>query len=74
MKPEQVAEATALRLSDWGRMLVAKHATPAVLIAVGHDHVSGDVTVLIPDDVTTAEVITLLRGVAVDLQRQEDSR
>ena len=74
MSPEQVAEVTAFRLSDWGRMLVAKHATPAVLIAVGHDHVSGDVTVLVPDDATMQEVITLLRGVAVSLQRQEDSR
>jgi len=44
-------EITAERLAGWSKKLSAQHATPLLLVAVGHDHVSGQVVVCIPEGI-----------------------
>jgi hypothetical protein len=38
------------RLNDWGKDCIRDHATPALLLAIGHDHVSGEAHLYVPDD------------------------
>lgn len=45
-----VEQITRQRLKDWGNDCIRDHATPALLLAVGHDHVSGEVHLYVPDD------------------------
>lgn len=74
MSPERVTDIVSGRLAEWGNILAQSHCTPVALVGVGHDHASGLLKLCVPEDATMQEVITLLRGVAVSLQRQEDSR
>jgi len=41
---------TIERLKDWGADCIRDHATPALLLAIGHDDRSGEVHVYVPDD------------------------
>lgn len=38
------------RMALWTQDAMRDHATPALLLAIGHDHVSGEVHVYVPDD------------------------
>jgi len=49
-KPVPVEQIVQERLTDWGRDCVRDHATPALLLAIGHDHASGEVHLYVPDD------------------------
>jgi hypothetical protein len=44
------------RLDEWKKDLVEAHSTPVLMLAVGHDHVSGEIHILIPEDITTQQV------------------
>ncbi|GAI81422.1 unnamed protein product, partial [marine sediment metagenome] len=37
------------RLDKWQQRLIDEHATPVILVGVGHDHRSGQVVVYIPE-------------------------
>lgn len=61
---------TRERLERWGQDCVREHATPLVLIAVGHDAVAGKIVICRPEDgPTDAEIGALLRRVGKDLMR-----
>jgi hypothetical protein len=45
-----VTAITRHRLEDWGTDCIRDHATPALLLAIGHDHVSGEAHIYVPDD------------------------
>jgi hypothetical protein len=38
------------RLTDWMRDCIRDHATPALLLAIGHDAHSGETHIYVPDD------------------------
>lgn len=38
------------RLETWAKDCVRDHATPALLLAIGHDEFSGEVHLYMPDD------------------------
>ena len=40
---------TIERLKDWGADCIRDHATPALLLAIGHDDHAGEIHVYIPD-------------------------
>ncbi|HEV8639400.1 MAG TPA: hypothetical protein VG370_34765 [Chloroflexota bacterium] len=59
---------TRERLGRWARDCVRHHATPLVLVAVGHDERSGTVYVCRTEDgPSDAEIGALLRRVAQEL-------
>jgi hypothetical protein len=41
---------TAARFDEWRETLRRAHATPALCLAIGHDHASGEIHLCIPDD------------------------
>lgn len=60
-----VSAITSERLELWRADCVRDHATPLMLIAVGHDHVSGELHVYIPEDLPNEdELATLLVDIA----------
>jgi hypothetical protein len=50
MTPEEIQALTEERLRRWTARLVAEHATPMVLVAVGHDHASGKIVICALED------------------------
>lgn len=53
------------RLRDWQRDCVRDHATPALLLAIGHDERSGEIHVYIPDDPFMANNVRAWLQVAI---------
>lgn len=58
------------RLTAWGVILVENHATPLVVIGVGHDHRSGEIQLCRPEGDLMAddELILLLERTAALLR------
>lgn len=44
------------RLGRWKIQLNRKHATPVLLLGIGHDHNSGNLTLLTTEDITDEEL------------------
>ena len=42
---------TIERLKEWGRDCMEDHATPALMLAIGHDEHQGEIHVYVPEDV-----------------------
>jgi len=58
------------RLHRWGERLADGHATPVVLVGVGHDHASGQILVVtLEEHEIRAEVIAAFLLAAVDQLR-----
>ena len=55
-----VAKINNERLNGWKEKLTKAHATPVALIGVGHDHVSGQIHLVITEDVDIADIKKLL--------------
>jgi len=63
------------RLAGWADRLVEEHATPAVLIGVGHGRVSGRLCLCVTEDgFTDAQIAALLRCVADELDQGRAER
>jgi hypothetical protein len=62
-------EITKERLARWAVRLESQHATPLVLVGIGHDHVSGNLVVCLPEDVGNPIVIALLLRVIEGLSQ-----
>jgi hypothetical protein len=52
------------------KRVVDSHATPVLLLSVGHDHVSGQLTICITQDRTDQEIIAFLQGAINELKKQ----
>lgn len=53
-------EITRERFASWTKRMSEQHSTPMLLLGVGHDHTSGQLVVLVPEEVTNADVRRLL--------------
>jgi len=51
------------RFLGWTKKLIAEHATPVLLLGVGHDAAEGKIVVLVVDDplIGQAEIAAMLR-------------
>lgn len=65
-----VRKITHERLGSWEKRLVNSHATPALLLGVGHDHVKGQLVVCVTEDRSNEEIILLLQGAITELKKQ----
>ena len=68
MTTQEIEAISKARLASWSEKCAKTHATPAALICVGHDHASGELHVIIPEDLPTAFVVGLLRRALRDLK------
>lgn len=50
MDRNQIAQINTDRLAGWHATLVDKHATPALVLGVGHDHASGTLHLCMTED------------------------
>jgi hypothetical protein len=50
------------RLGRWTKRLVEEHSTPVVLVAVGHDHKKGQLTICTTEEMTDPEIKLFLEG------------
>lgn len=68
MTGKDCEDITRRRLKRWGDASIAAHSTPAMLICVGHDERSGNLTLHVTEDTDLADAHALLLG-AVALLR-----
>ena len=72
MTPETCRQINNKRLSDWAARLTKAHATPLLVIAVAHDHKSGEIHVIRTEDgPTDAELAGFCIYAAEQLRAQE---
>jgi len=57
---ERIREITSDRLREWGEIAIDKHCTPALLLCVGHDQVSGQIHLMVPDNCDLEDLRSLL--------------
>lgn len=55
-----VATITRERLAEWQKGCVEAHATPALLLTIGHDDVSGEAHLFVPDVFDNEDILKLL--------------
>lgn len=48
------------RLESWGQRLTEAHSTPVLMLAIGHDHRSGHLTLLVPEGVSKEQLRAFL--------------
>ena len=65
------------RLDDWRKRLTSEHATPLILLGVGHDHLNGQWCICTLEEeggLSDREIVAALRGVADMLERNQVER
>ena len=60
MNSSEIRRIAATRFSEWEPILVYWHATPIVCVGVGHGQESGQLHVLVPENVSHPEVVRIL--------------
>lgn len=61
MNTATIRRITDSRLTGWADLLAREHATPALLVGIGHDHKSGDVVVCVCEEVPDEYIRAMLR-------------
>lgn len=61
--PVDVTRITTERLESWRKQLIDAHATPVILLGVGHDHVTGQINVITTKGMTPAQIRIFLKHV-----------
>lgn len=62
MDNKKIKEICTKRLGRWQKKLEEKHATPVLLMGVGHDHNSGKLVVCCNEDCSDAQLSLWLAG------------
>lgn len=68
MTSDEVGRITTERLARWGSRCRECHSTPYLLLAFGHDHVSGRPLLVALEDASDDDIFDALYGVLVQLQ------
>lgn len=58
----EIRDICAERLGRWTDRLVEQHSTPLVLLGVGHDGKSGQLTICTPEEITDTDAMVFLEG------------
>lgn len=56
------------RLGSWEKRLTESHATPILLVGVGHDHVNGQINICVTEDMPNAQIIAFLEYALKELK------
>lgn len=62
------------RITRWGPKLSTEHSTPVILIGIGHDHKSGQITVCVPETFTDFEIMGILKAALFHLKKEDPFR
>lgn len=62
MNEAQISEICTERLGRWQKKLEGEHATPVLLMGVGHDHNKGKLVVVVTEDCDDAQLYLWLAG------------
>lgn len=74
MDSDKIEEITCDRLQKWAFKLLSEHSTPVILIGIGHDHKSGQITVCVPENFTDFEYIGILKAALIQLKKEDPFR
>jgi hypothetical protein len=64
MNADEIRDINAARIRHWQELLVDMHSTAVIIIAVGHDHESGNLHVIMLEDLSNIDAYALLEGAA----------
>lgn len=70
MDAKQIRQINVERLGNWTYKMVSSHATPMILIGIGHDHVAGQKVICMLEDMKDDTAAGLLLDVAQRLGEQ----
>jgi hypothetical protein len=59
---------TRERLGSWENKFEGAHATPVLLIGVGHDHVSGQIVICVTEGLTDGQIVLFLENALKQLR------
>ena len=62
MDPIEIEAICRDRLGRWTKGLVEQHATPILLVGIGHDQQEGKIVICTVGEITDNEIILLLQG------------
>lgn len=71
MNNSKIQEISCERLQRWTFKLFSEHSTPAILIGIGHDHKSGQITVCVPENFSNDDIINILELAILRLEIKE---
>ena len=74
MTPEEIKAICIQRLGSWTSRLTENHATPVVLVGVGHDHKGGQVVICTAEEMSRKDIIAFLAVTVNKLVKQERQR
>lgn len=74
MTPDDIKAICVQRLGSWTSRLTEQHATPMVLVGVGHDHKSGQVVVLTTEEMSQQDIVAFLALAVHHLVKQQGQR
>ena len=74
MEELKIIEICSQRLQRWGIKLLFEHSTPAILIGIGHDHNSGQITVCVPENLTDFQIKAILSSALLNLDKEDPYR
>ncbi|MBA7713255.1 hypothetical protein ES703_122255 [subsurface metagenome] len=60
MNDSKIQEICCERLQKWTFKLLCEHSTPAILIGIGHDHKSGQITLCVPENFSNDDIMNIL--------------
>jgi hypothetical protein len=58
------------RLGRWKVQMIRRHSTPLILIGIGHDHNSGEITLLCTEDRTDEQLLLFMENAVKQLREQ----
>jgi len=70
--PVPVEEITKQRLEGWAQILKDQHATPLLLVGVGHDENIGRLAICVPEDIPQVTLIAVLREMLEVLEKRRE--
>ena len=70
----KIEEIWCERIPRWAAKLKFEHATPVILIGIGHDHESGQITVCVPENLTDFQIKAILSSALLNLDKEDPYR
>ena len=74
MDDNKIEQIWCERIPSWAAKLQSEHATPVILIGVGHDHKSGQLVICVPEDFTDSIIMDLLDAAICHLEKEDPFR
>jgi hypothetical protein len=69
MTKSEIRKISSARLADWLEVMVADHATPVVLVGVGHDKKVGCTSICVPEDLGEADILVYLKAIVGKMEK-----